>query len=143
MFKVKDLMSVDLITLQADESLDLANEVMRLGRVRHLPVIAGGELVGLVTHRDLLKAQVSALAGLSREETSELEQRIPVASIMIRDVVALAPEASALQAAKLMVQRKIGCIPVVDHGKLVGIVTEADFLDLVVRALDQESSHDG
>ena len=135
--KVSDLMSTELITLEQDESLDLADEIMKLARIRHLPVTKGGKLVGLVTHRDLLRAQVSMLAGLSRDESFEIEGSISVASIMTTHAETIAPNSTALEAAKLMREHKYGCLPVCDDGMLVGIITEADFLDLVIRALQQ------
>ena len=69
---VGDLMSSELVTLAEHESLDLADEIMKLARIRHLPVVNNNRLVGLVTHRDLLRAQVSSLTELSDEEREEL-----------------------------------------------------------------------
>jgi CBS domain-containing membrane protein len=138
--KARDLMCDDLITLQADESLDLADEVMRLARIRHLPVTDDkAHLVGLVTHRDLLKAQVSALAGLGTNETRKIERTIPVARIMNQGITTISGDTPALDAARLIRDNKYGCLPVVEDGKLVGILTEADFVDLVIRALEDES----
>lgn len=135
--KARDLMCGDLITLQENETLDLADEVMRLARIRHLPVTdTEGHLTGLVTHRDLLRAQVSALAGLGSEETRKIERTIAVARIMNRGITTVSPGTPALDVARLMRDNKFGCLPVVDGGKLVGIITEADFVDLVIRALD-------
>lgn len=135
--KAKDLMATELITLDKSETLDLADEIMRLARVRHLPVLDDGHLAGLVTHRDILRAQVSALAGLSRDQSRRLEAKIPVVEIMTSGVRSVAPDAPAVEVARIMRDHKFGCVPVVDGGRLVGIITEADFLDLVVRALDE------
>lgn len=134
--KAKDLMATELITLDKSETLDLADEIMRLARVRHLPVLDEGRLAGLVTHRDILRAQVSALAGLSRDQSRELEAKVPVTEIMTSGVRSVAPDTPAVEVARLMRDHKFGCVPVVEGDRLVGIVTEADFLDLVVRALD-------
>ena len=133
--KVKDLMSTELITLELSETLELAGEIMKLARVRHLPVVDGDILVGLVTHRDLLKAQVSVLASLSADERSAIESAVNVASIMNPEVRTIGPNARAVEAGLLMREHRIGCLPVVEGGALVGIVTEADFLELAVRAL--------
>lgn len=132
---VADLMSKELVTLRRDESLNMAEQVMRLARVRHLPVVEGERLVGLVTHRDLLRAQVSVLAELSRAERREIHTAIRVADIMVADVRTIAPGAPAVEAARQMRDQIVGCLPVVDEERLVGILTEADFLDLAIRAL--------
>ncbi|MCB9556449.1 MAG: CBS domain-containing protein [Deltaproteobacteria bacterium] len=129
-------MSTELITLELEETLNLASKLMRLGRVRHLPVVdRHGRLAGLVTHRDLLNAQVSALAGLSDDETDEIEDGIAVSEIMISDVLTASPDDTALKAAEMLREHRYGCLPVVDGDKLVGIITEADFLELVIKAL--------
>jgi len=134
--KARDLMTTELITLERDETIDLANEIMKLARIRHLPVTDKGRLTGLVTHRDLLRAQVSALSGLTSDQTREIEQSIAVASIMNEGVRVVHPDTTALECARLMRDNKFGCLPVVDDSRLVGIITEADFVDLVIQALE-------
>lgn len=139
--RVRDLMTTDLVTLDAHESLLLADDVMRLGRIRHLPVVSGRKLVGLVSHRDLLRASISSLAGMSREEELSLKRSIPVREVMRRDLITVGPDEPALSACKTLLERKLGCLPVVDgEGNLVGIVTEADFVDLARRFLEAESA---
>lgn len=133
--KVSELMSRELITLRRDESLNLAERVMQLGRVRHLPVVDGEYLVGLITHRDLLRAQVSVLAQVTKDEREEIHTSIRAEDIMIQDVHTVGPDDAAVDAARLMIRKKVGCVPVVDEGRLVGILTEADFLELAIRAL--------
>lgn len=145
---VDQLMSDDVITLRESDDLGLAEEVMKLARLRHLPVVnASGELVGLITHRDLLRAQVSSFAQLSDEEDRALKRSLLAEQIMNTDVHTIGPSEPALSAALFMRTDKIGCLPVVDDGKLVGIITEADFLDLAIRALSppepQSADHAG
>lgn len=135
--KVKDIMSTNLVTLEESEDLELAENVMRFGRIRHLPVVRdGNELVGLVTHRDLLRAQVSSLAGLSPDERASLSLSIKAGEIMATDVQTVEPGTPVLEAARLLKKHKYGCLPVVEERELVGIITEADFIDLVIRALE-------
>jgi CBS domain-containing membrane protein len=132
---VGEIMSRPVITLAEDDTLWEARSCMERGRVRHLPVVRGTTLVGLVTHRDLLQASFSLFAdGDSRQEHRVLAS-VPVRELM-HDAVAVNPETPARQAATLMLERKFGCLPVVDGtGHLVGIITEADFLTLAVRML--------
>ena len=135
---VRDLMTRDVVTLEADESLLLADDVMRLGRIRHLPVVRAGRLVGLVSHRDMLRASVSSLAGLSRSEEASIKGAIPVREVMAREVRTVGPDEPALAACKLILERKLGCLPVVDaEQRLVGIVTEADFVELARKYLEE------
>lgn len=136
---VSELMTRDVITLEAQESLLLAQDIMELGRVRHLPVVDGRRLVGLVTHRDLLSASLSSLDA-SPEEDATKKQHVFVRDVMRRDVISVRPATPALEAARLMVEHKVGCVPVVDgEHRLVGILSEADFLRLAARFLEEES----
>ena len=112
-----DLMTRDVVSLEENDSLDRADVYLDLGHIRHLPVTRQGKLVGLVTHRDLLRH-------CRRSSDSQLTAR----DVMRRDVTTLPPEASSREAIRLMLSNKFGCIPVIDQGKLVGIVTESDLL---------------
>jgi CBS domain-containing membrane protein len=134
---VKDIMSSNLVTLDENEDLELADSAMKYGRIRHLPVVKGRYLVGLITHRDILRAQVSSLADLSPEESSDIREAIKARDVMQKDVKTIAPDVSVLEAARILKDNKYGCLPVVDGQTLVGIITEADFIDLVIRALEK------
>ena len=134
--KVADIMSRELVTLAEDDTLADARACMERGRIRHLPVVRDGRLVGLVTHRDLLAASFSVFAEVSAREEKRLFSRIPVGELM-HDVVSVSPESSVREAARLLLDNRFGCLPVVaKDGRLVGIVTEADFLRLAVRMLE-------
>lgn len=134
--RVSELMTRDVITLEAQESLLLAQDIMELGRIRHLPVVDGRRLVGLVTHRDLLSASLSSLEACVADDESR-KAHIFVRDVMRRDVKTVAPDTSALEAAKIMLEHKYGCLPVVDpEHRLVGILSEADFLRLAARLLE-------
>jgi len=134
--KVKDLMSTDLVTLTEDETLADAQRCMARGRIRHLPVVRDGLLVGLVTHRDLLAASFSIFAEVEANEQRRVFATVPVVEIMHRDVVTVSSDLGASQAARILLENKYGCLPAVgEGGELLGIVTEADFLRLTVRLL--------
>ncbi len=133
---VADLMSRELVTLAEDDTLADAQACMARGRVRHLPVVRDGKLVGLVTHRDLLAASFSVFAEVSSREERELFATIPVRELM-HDAVTAPPHMPVEEAGRILLQNKFGCLPVVDSdGVLLGIVTEADFLRLALRMLE-------
>jgi CBS-domain-containing membrane protein len=119
-------MTREVVTLTPGHALPLASDVMQRGRFRHLPVVNGdNRLVGMITHRDILAAQTSSLSAAAG---AELPLEIPIADVMTRDVLTCSPQTAAHLAAQLLVEHKIGGLPVVDDGELVGIVTEADFV---------------
>lgn len=134
--KVHELMSTDLVTLTEDETLADAQRCMLRGRIRHLPVVRDGSLVGLITHRDLLAASFSVFAEVDPDEQRQVFLQIPVRELMHQDVAIVRPELPIPDAARILLENKYGCLPVVDdESALVGIVTEADFLRLTVRLL--------
>ena len=97
-----------------------------------------GKLAGLVTHRDLLRVQTSSLAELSTSEDKQLKRSVRAGEVMQREVQSISADAPALDAATIMRDQKIGCLPVVDGDALVGIITEADFLDLAIKLLSPD-----
>ena len=126
---VRDLMQREVATLRATDNLDLAEDIMRLGRIRHLPVVATDErLVGILSQRDLFRAAVSSLLQLGRRGEQEWLAHIPIATVMTTEVVTVAADASVRRAVALMNERRIGCLPVVEGGRLVGLVSESDCL---------------
>ncbi len=136
--KVHELMSSDLVTLTEEETLAHAQRCMARGRIRHLPVIRGKSLVGLVTHRDLLAASFSSFADVEAHEQRRVFATISVHELMHRDVVTVAPDLAVAKAAHLLLKNKFGCLPVVgESGDLLGIITEADFMFLIVRLLTE------
>ena len=120
-------MSAPAITLDLDDTLDVAEDVMTLGNVRHIPVTSRGKLVGIVSQRDLLRASVSSLLG-SPEEGRRLLKMIPVRQFAHEDPFVIEPAAPLSRAAALMCEHKVGCLPVVLGGKLLGVVTTTDLL---------------
>jgi CBS domain-containing membrane protein len=134
--KIADLMSTDLVTLTEDETLAHAQRCMARGRIRHLPVVRDGRLTGLITHRDLLAASFSIFAEVEHNEQRRIFDTVRVVEAMHRDVVTVGPDLNVARAARILLENKYGCLPVVDPDhRLLGIVTEADFLRLTVRLL--------
>ena len=125
---VRDLMRPEVVTLDADATMDLAEGIMRLGRIRHLPVVSGERVLGIVSQRDLLRAAVSSLLQLGGEAERKWLARIPVKAVMTPHVFTVAPSVSLRAAVRIMIDKRIGCLPVVDDGKLVGLLSESDCL---------------
>jgi CBS domain-containing membrane protein len=131
MLKIKDIMTSDVFVLYANDTLELARSLMHIRHVRHVPIVdADGHFVGLLTHRDLLALTVSLLADIDQKEQNELDRHIPIMEVMKTDVVNASPESDVRTAIAVLLENKYGCLPVVSGKKLVGIVTEADFLKL-------------
>ncbi len=136
--KVHELMTPDPITLMVDDSFDLAEKFMEFAHIRHLPVVDGERVIGLVTHRDLLQASLGLLRDASRGEARERKLIVLVSEIMRPDVRTVLPDADVRSAISTMIDHKYGCLPVCDaEGHLQGIITEADFLKFTRRLLDQ------
>jgi CBS domain-containing protein len=133
--KVRDVMTADPTTLKRNDKLTLADDIMRLGRVRHLPVVDDDDqtVVGIVTQRDLFRDALAQALGYGRHAQRKLLDTLSVKDVMATEVVTASPDASLVEAAKILTERKIGCLPVVENGKLVGILTEGDFVALVAR----------
>ena len=120
MIAVADFMTKDLVTVRETDDLALAESLLRLGGIRHLPVVRDGKLVGLLTQRDLLR---------SGEAGTPAARTLPVAQVMTREITTVRPATGLAHAARTLLERKFGCLPVCDDaGVLVGIVTEADFV---------------
>ena len=128
MLLVKDSMAHDLATLSPDETAATALAVCRERRIRHLPVLREGRLVGIVSDRDL-RSSTPALGDLDRAAAL---QKLQVEDVMARDVVTADPEDPIEQAANTMRERKIGCLPVLEGEELVGILTASDVMEALV-----------
>lgn len=133
---LSDLMTTKLITLSPDEDLTKADAIMARGRVRHLPVVNDGVLVGLITHRDLLRAQIQTLATIQESGDGSSLMLLPASERMSHNVMTATPDMAIKDAARVMLEHKLGCLPIVDDGKLVGLVTESDFLRWALEVTD-------
>ncbi len=133
--RVRDVMSTDVTTLKQSDKLSLADDIMNLGRIRHLPVLDDDErqLVGIVTQRDLFRGALAQALGYGREQQRKILDTLEVKDVMTSAVITTGPDTPLAEAAKLLGERKIGCLPVVESGRLIGIITEADFVALVAR----------
>ena len=128
---VGQFMSSEVLTARADDLVDLTASVMEWEQVRHIPVEDdAGRLVGLVTHRDFMRLVGRGL--FSKEKAVSVE------SVMRKDPITCAPTTTTLEAITLMRKHRVSCLPVIEHGQLVGIVTERDFLNVAEQLLVRE-----
>jgi CBS domain-containing membrane protein len=135
--RVQHIMSSPVVTFFEEQTLPLVEDVMRFKHLRHLPVVDDQRrLVGIVSHRDLLRAQISTMTGLTDDQRRAREEGVRVEQIMIRDVWTVTPDTLASTAGTTLLDHVYGCLPVVDDDhRLVGILTEHDFLKLAIKAL--------
>ncbi len=128
---VRDIMSAEVTTLGRNDTLLLAKDIMNLGRIRHFPVVEDDELVGVVSQRDLYRASLGTVMQYGEKAQRAFLESVAVKEIMV-DPISIGPDATVGDAARLMMEHKIGCLPVLEDNRLVGIVTETDMLQVVV-----------
>jgi acetoin utilization protein AcuB len=132
--RVRDIMQTKLVTISVTDRLSTVEDIMTLGRVRHIPVVHGGRLVGVLSQRDLLRASLSELGSFGNEARRAFLHAIEIDRVMSAPPITIGPEATVQLAARLMADQKIGCLPVIEDGELVGLVTETDVLGWVAAA---------
>jgi acetoin utilization protein AcuB len=129
--RIERRMKARVITIQRDESVDRAHTLMALHAIRHLPVLEGERLVGIVSARDVLGVMVQQRACGSRAGKAYfLPPGVRVDEVMTADPVVIPRGADIEEAARLLITRKIGCLPVMDNDRVVGIITEIDILSV-------------
>jgi acetoin utilization protein AcuB len=126
--QVKDIMSTVVEVVGRNDDLSQVEELMVAKKLRHVPVMENGELVAVVSQRDLFKAMMSSTMGYGEKAQKAYLHNVRVKEIMTYPVITVAPETSVGEAAELMLQKGIGCLPVVNGATLVGMVTKTDLL---------------
>lgn len=129
---VKDWMTPDPITIAPTTTLPEAHRLMKECAIRRIPVVEQGRLVGIVTLGDIREASPSQATSLSIYEMNYLISRLTVEQIMTRDPISITPDTSIEAAARLMLDHKIGGLPVIDGERVAGIITESDIFRLLV-----------
>ena len=124
--RVGELMSAAVATLKEDDVLGAIDAVMSMERIRHLPVLRAGKVVGVVSQRDLFRSALGTALALGIRRPDELMRAVTVRDVMSSPAVTVAPEVYVRDAARTMAERRIGCLPVVEEERLVGILTESD-----------------
>ena len=129
--RVKDVMSAPAMTVGRKEALYVAEAIMRQSGFRHLPVAANSELLGIITERDLHRV-ADALSNDSEEAAASAPAAL-VEDVMSRTIVTVGPETPLPHAAELMLRNSVGSLPVLECGRLVGILTRSDVLRWIAR----------
>ena len=136
--KVADLMSKKVVSFFEEQSLPLAHDLMSLKKMRHIPVVNEEmRVVGIITHRDILRVQSQSLELIEGRATVTMAPNVAVKEVMSQDVWTVNQNASAHDAWKLLIEHAFGCLPVVDdEHRLVGIVTDRDYLRFAITLLE-------
>lgn len=130
---VRQIMTTKLFTIRSDKKLFAAGEIMNWAHTRHVPVVdAQGRLEGIVSHRDVLRASISAVdTRIAEAEKKQHLTQITVAQVMQKPAHTIRPDATIREAAAALRAFRIGCLPVVEEGKLIGLVTAHDLLGVI------------
>lgn len=126
--RVNQWMSGSPVTVSPSTPVHEARQLMERRRIRHLPVVDGGRLVGIVTDRDVRLNLPSPATSLSIWEVNYLLAKLTVGEVMTKRVITVEPDRPVEEAARLMLEHRIGALPVTEGGRLVGIITETDLL---------------
>jgi CBS domain-containing protein len=134
--RVRDIMTSPAIVVSPGTSLPVASSLMKESRIRHLPVVENGRLVGIISRGDVREASVTAALNADSYELNFMLNRLTVGRIMSRKVLSVTPDAFIVHAAELMTENKIAGLPVVEQdGSVIGIITESDLLKTLVKRL--------
>jgi CBS domain-containing protein len=127
--KVKELMQPSVATVRGNETLTAVDDLMKTGWVRHLPVVdATDRVVGVITQRDVLKASISSVAGADPLAHQRWLEQVLVRDVMTKKPITIGPEEDLSEVVDKLLLGKFGCLPVVEQGKLIGLITETDLL---------------
>ncbi len=126
---VEDVMSTDVFTLERNDKLSIADDVMKQKRIRHIPILdSDGQLSGIITQRDLFRGILLRSLGFGSRAEEKMLESYSVKDAMKEDLITTTPDTPIADAARLMLSNKIGCLPVLDGERLVGLISEADFV---------------
>lgn len=141
MLTVRDIMTKELVTLKDTDSVSDARRIMGEEHIRHLPIInEAGDLVGILSQRDVLAAMVSVLADMDQSAIDTMEAAIPIRELMTTAMTTMQEDTWLRDAGLTLLELKLGCLPVLSNGRLVGILTETDFIKLAIHLLDKVDS---
>jgi len=134
--KVRDVMTPNPVTLSPEESLMEALQLMRLRKIRRVPVVStAGKLVGLLTEGDLKRAEPSTLSD-TQEQFNVVMEGTQVNRIMIQNLVTATPDTPLIDAARTLFRNKYGALPVLEGEKLVGMLTDHDLIGALIKVIE-------
>ena len=128
---VKDHMTSPVVSITSDTGLAEAHKIMADQKIRRLPIVEKGKLIGIISLNDVLEARPSGASSLSIWELNYLVANLKIKDLMCSKVFSISPDATIADAARMMLDKKISGIPVTDNGKLVGIITESDIFRML------------
>ncbi|GLT19505.1 acetoin utilization protein AcuB [Vibrio zhanjiangensis] len=135
MIKVEEMMTRNPHTLLRSHQLSDAKHTMEALDIRHIPIVdAHKQLLGVVSQRDVLAAQESSLQNIPENQAFTLST--PLYEVMKTEVMTVSPQAGLKESALYMQKHKVGCLPVVEKGQLVGIITDTDFVAIAINLLE-------
>ncbi len=138
MIRVRDLMTTELVTINVNECLSAARDLMAQKQIRHVPIISDDDqFVGLLSQRDILRITGPESLDLNTPSQQDPATCVKVRDVMTEDVNAADEDMSLKEAAQYLLDHKYGCLPVLKDGYLTGILTEADFVKLAIHLLDR------
>jgi len=137
---VREIMTSDVTSLQDTDMMLDAAMVFARSSLRHLPVLHDTTLVGVLTERDFKRFAPGLMSGVSSAQYNELMETTPLSKVMTRNPMTLKPDQDVSDAADLFATKRFGCLPVVDQGKLVGIVTTTDMLRLLAQMMKEQKA---
>ena len=129
---IRDWMTSDPFTIHPQQTVPQAHQMMKKKRIRRLPVVENNELIGIVTYGDIREAQPSNATSLSIYELNYLISLLTIDNVMTPDPITVEADSTIAEAAQIMLEYKVGGLPVLDDGNLVGIITETDICRVVV-----------
>ena len=126
--QVSELMATDVVTVDRNDDLRLVDDIMAERHIRHIPVVEDGAVVGLVSQRDVFKARMSSTMGYGELGQRTFLHTVAVKEVMTHPVLTVAPDTTVDEAVDLIIDKGIGCLPVVRDQQLIGIVTKTNLL---------------
>lgn len=129
---VSKIMSRDVITLNLNDNMELAEKLFETKHIRHIPIVSGIKVVGMLSHTDLMRISFSDLDEDENEINSVVYDLFSIEQVMAKSVVSVSSETTIKETAEILTKHEFHAVPVVDDGELVGIVTSTDLIQFLL-----------
>jgi acetoin utilization protein AcuB len=137
---VREFMTTKVTCLQDTDTLLDASMLFLRSQFRHIPVVQGKQVVGIITERDVKQFVPTHLRRITPDEYNQLLETTPLSKVMTRDPITIMPDQSMFEAATILHNKRVGCLPVVENNELVGVISTTDMLRLLVRLLNEKGN---